>query len=40
VFRGNTQDPATFASQLQKASERFGCERVTFVGDAYSGACE
>jgi hypothetical protein len=33
VFRGNTQDPATFASQVQKASERFGCERVTFVGD-------
>jgi len=33
VFRGNTQDPATFASQIQKASERFGCEHVTFVGD-------
>src|SRR6266581_1678111 len=33
VFRGNTQDPATFASQVKKASERFGCERVTFVGD-------
>ena len=33
VFRGNTQDPATFASQVQKASQRFGCERVTFVGD-------
>ncbi len=33
VFRGNTQDPATFASQVKKASQRFGCERVTFVGD-------
>ena len=33
VFRGNTQDPTTFAAQVRKASERFGCERVTFVGD-------
>jgi len=33
VFRGNTQDPKTFAAQIKKASERFGCERVTFVGD-------
>jgi hypothetical protein len=33
VFRGNTQDPATFASQVNKARGRFGCERVTFVGD-------
>jgi len=33
VFRGNTQDPATFASQVNKASQRFGCEHVTFVGD-------
>ena len=33
MFRGNTQDPATFASQVKKVSERFGCERVTFVGD-------
>jgi hypothetical protein len=33
VFRGNTQDPKTFAAQVKKASERFGCERVTFVGD-------
>ena len=33
VFRGNTQDPATFASQVKKASQRFACERVTFVGD-------
>jgi Transposase DDE domain len=33
VFRGNTQDPQTFAAQVRKASARFGCERVTFVGD-------
>ena len=33
VFAGNTQDPQTFASQVRKAAERFGCERVTFVGD-------
>lgn len=33
VFRGNTRDPATFGAQVQKASQRFGCERVTFVGD-------
>lgn len=33
VFRGNTQDTKTFAAQVNKASERFGCERVTFVGD-------
>lgn len=33
VFHGNTQDPATFASQVNKAKDRFGCERVTFVGD-------
>jgi transposase len=33
VFKGNTQDPKTFGAQLNKASERFGCERVTFVGD-------
>lgn len=33
VFRGNTQDTQTFAAQVNQASERFGCERVTFVGD-------
>lgn len=33
VFRGNTGDLATFASQVQKAANRFGCQRVTFVGD-------
>jgi hypothetical protein len=33
VFAGNTGDLATFASQIRKANEQFGCERVTFVGD-------
>jgi hypothetical protein len=33
VFEGNTADLSTFASQVKKASMRFGCERVTFVGD-------
>ncbi len=33
VFRGNTQDSATFCSQLKKVAQRFGYERVTFVGD-------
>ena len=32
VFRGNTQHQ-TFGSQVRKASQRFGCQRVTFVGD-------
>jgi len=33
VFAGNTGDLETFASQIRKARDRFGCERVTFVGD-------
>ncbi|HID29370.1 MAG TPA: IS1634 family transposase [Desulfobacterales bacterium] len=33
VFAGNTQDPQTFYSQVRKVAERFGCKRVTFVGD-------
>lgn len=33
VFPGNTQDPATVASQIRKAAERFGSKDVTFVGD-------
>lgn len=33
VFRGNTNDLSTFHSQVEKAKHRFGCERVTFVGD-------
>jgi hypothetical protein len=33
VFAGNTLDFNTFESQVKKAAEIFGCERVTFVGD-------
>ena len=33
VFRGNTQDPATVASQIAKLSHRFGGGEVTLVGD-------
>ena len=33
VFRGNTQDLATFASQVKKVAGRFDCREVTFVGD-------
>lgn len=33
VFQGNTGDLSTFESQIKKVSMRFGCERVTFVGD-------
>jgi transposase len=33
VFNGNTQDVKTVSSQLEKISKRFGCCRVTFVGD-------
>lgn len=33
VFTGNTQDAHTFASQVKKATERFGGGEVTFVGD-------
>lgn len=33
VFAGNTADLSTFESQVKKAADRFGCERVTFVGD-------
>ena len=33
VFCGNTQDPKTFAEQITKASQDFGCQQVTFVGD-------
>lgn len=32
-FRGNTQDPMTFKSQIEKIKHRFGCERITMVGD-------
>jgi len=33
VFRGNTRDLSTFRAQVKKVSERFGCSRVTMVGD-------
>jgi hypothetical protein len=33
VFAGNTADPQTFCDQVKKVAERFGCRRVTFVGD-------
>ena len=33
VFAGNTADLSTFESQVKKAAGRFGCGRVTFVGD-------
>lgn len=33
VFAGNTLDPQTMASQIQKAATRFGSRDITFVGD-------
>lgn len=33
VFTGNTNDLATFRSQVEKAKHRFGCKQITFVGD-------
>jgi len=33
VFEGNTSDPKTVLDQIHKIAQRFGCERVTFVGD-------
>jgi Transposase DDE domain len=33
VFAGNTPDMTTLAAQITKVARRFGCERVTFVGD-------
>lgn len=33
VFKGSTQDTASFASQILKCKERFKCENVTLVGD-------
>jgi hypothetical protein len=33
VFPGNTQDPQTFAAQLNKVKARFGVHEITFVGD-------
>ena len=33
VFKGNTGDPATVAHQVKKLKERFGIERIAWVGD-------
>src|SRR5216683_1800138 len=33
VFPGNTQDPRTVASQVEKLKGRFGVTAITFVGD-------
>src|SRR5215472_323911 len=33
VFPGNTQDPHTFAAQVNKVKARFGVTEITFVGD-------
>ncbi len=33
VFTGNTADPSTLKSQVEKVQQRFGLERVVFVGD-------
>lgn len=33
VFKGNTQDTSTFASQVDKIKNRFHCENVTLIGD-------
>lgn len=33
VYRGNTSDVTTFGDQVRKTVQRFGCKRVTFVGD-------
>ena len=33
VFHGNTSDLKTFANQIAKIAGRFGCKRVTMVGD-------
>jgi len=33
VFKGNTNDTSTFASQIIKVKNRFNCKKVIFVGD-------
>src|ERR1700757_3729218 len=33
VFPGNTQEPQTFAAQINKVKARFGVHEITFVGD-------
>lgn len=33
VFKGNTADPATVAAQVAKLKQRFGIQRIAWVGD-------
>ncbi len=33
VFEGNTADPMTVSSQIEKLRNRFSLERITVVGD-------
>ena len=33
VFEGNTSDPSTLATQVEKLKERFGLTRVVLAGD-------
>jgi hypothetical protein len=33
VFEGNVSDPKTFSAQVQKVRQRFGIERIVWVGD-------
>jgi transposase len=33
VFKGNTADPATVAAQVAKMKQRFGIQRIAWVGD-------
>ena len=33
VFKGNTNNTSTFASQIKKAKNRFNCKKVIFIGD-------
>ncbi len=34
VFEGNTGDPMTLATQVEKLKQRFGLDHVVLVGDA------
>src|SRR5680860_736585 len=33
AFRGNTRDPATLKTQIEKIKDKFGCTKVVIVGD-------
>lgn len=33
AFRGNTSDPATLKTQIEKIKDKFGCTKVVIVGD-------